>query len=108
MRRAGAGFIKRGEHSRPVVIRAIKRLFGGSEGPAGISPEQAEIRMKGLKAQLTKNKSEAKRLTSELNLAKNVGADRKAEAKARLKELEDERKGILKEMKSLQKRLPKK
>jgi hypothetical protein len=91
-----------------MVIRAIKRLFGGSEGPAGLSPEQAEIRMKGLKAQLTKNKSETKRLSSELNLAKNLTSDRKAEGKARLKELESERKDVLRQMKALQKRLPKK
>jgi Tfp pilus assembly protein PilN len=91
-----------------MVIRAIKRLFGGSEGPAGLSPEQAEIRMKGLKAQLTKNKSEAKRLTSEVNLAKNVTAARKAEVKARVKELETDRKEIVRQMKALQKRLPKK
>jgi hypothetical protein len=91
-----------------VVIRAIKRLFGGSEGPAGMSPEQAEIRLKGLKAQLTKNKSEAKRLSSESNLAKNLSAEKKAANKARLKELESERKDVLREMKALQKRLPKK
>ncbi|MEA3198887.1 MAG: hypothetical protein QOE90_315 [Thermoplasmata archaeon] len=91
-----------------MVIRAIKRLFGGSEGPAGMSPEQAEIRLKGLKAQLTKNKSEAKRLSSESNLAKNLSAEKKAANKARLKELESERKDVLREMKALQKRLPKK
>lgn len=91
-----------------MVIRAIKRLFGGSEGPAGLSPEQAEVRLKGLKSQLVKNKSEAKRLTSEVNLSKNISADRKAESKDRLKELEAERKEIMREMKALQKRLPKK
>lgn len=91
-----------------MVIRAIKRLFGGSEGPAGLSPEQAEIRLKGLKSQLTKNRSEAKRLSSESNLAKNITAEKKAANKARLKELDAERKDIVREMKALQKRLPKK
>jgi hypothetical protein len=96
-------------HSRPVVIRAIKRLFGkGHEGPAGMSPEQAEVRLKGLKAQLTKNKSETKRISSSLNLAKNITPDKKAEGKARLKELDVERKEILREMKALHRRLPKK
>jgi len=105
---AGAGFIKGVGHSPPVVIRAIKRLFGGSEGPAGLSPEQAEIRMKGLKSQVAKNKGEAKRISSELNLAKNVSPERKAEGKARLKELDAERKDLVRQMKALQKRLPKK
>jgi len=96
-------------HSGAVVIRAIRKLFGKShEGPAGMSPDQAEIRLKGLKAQLTKNKSEAKRLTSDLNLSRNVTADKKAAGKTRLKELDNERKEILREMKALHKRLPKK
>jgi hypothetical protein len=91
-----------------VVIRAIKRLFGGHEGPSSVSPEQAEIRLKGLKAKLVKNKSETKRLTSEVNKAKHLSADQKATHKARLKELETERKDLTREMKSLHKRIPKK
>ena len=92
-----------------MVVRAIKRLFGKShEGPAAVSPEQAEIRLKGLKAKVTKNKSEVKRLTSEMNLARNSTPDRKAEVKTRLRELETERKEMLREMKTLHKRLPKK
>ena len=92
-----------------MVVRALKRLFGGShEGPAAVSPEQAELRLKGLKARVVKNKSEAKRISSSMNLARNVSAEKKAETKARLKELEAERKEMLKEMKALHKRLPKK
>ena len=91
------------------VLKAIKRLFGsGHQGPAGVSPEQAEIRLKALKARLAKNKSEAKRVYSEIEKTKNLSPDRKAEGKARLKELETERKDIVREMKGLHKRLPKK
>jgi hypothetical protein len=91
-----------------VVFRAIKRLFGGAhEGPAGVSPEQAELRLKALKARLAKNKSEAKRVYSEIEKTKNLSPERKAEGKARLKELEAERKDILRDMKGLHKRLPK-
>lgn len=93
---------------RAVVFRAIKRLFGGShEGPAGVSPEQAELRIKALKARLSKNKGEAKRVYSEMEHAKSMTPERKAEGKARLKELDHERKDILREMKGLHKRLPK-
>ena len=92
-----------------MVLRALKRLFGGShEGPAAVSPEQAELRLKGLKARVVKNKNEAKRLSSAVNLGKNVTADKKADTKTRLKELEAERKELLREMKALHKRLPKK
>ena len=91
-----------------MVFRAIKRLFGGShEGPAGVSPEQAELRLKALKARLAKNKSEAKRVYSEVEKAKNLSPERKAEGKARLKELEAERKDIVRDMKGLHRRLPK-
>lgn len=90
------------------VFRAIKRLFGGHEGPANVSPEQAEIRLKALKARVAKNKSEAKRVYSELEKSKHVTPERKAEGKARLKELEVERKELLREMKGLHRRLPKK
>ena len=91
-----------------MVFRAIKRLFGGShEGPAGVSPEQAELRLKGLKARLAKNKGEAKRVYSELEKTKNLSPERKVEGKARLKELETERKEIVREMKGLHRRLPK-
>lgn len=90
------------------MFRAIKRLFGGShEGPAGVSPEQAEIRLKALKARLAKNKGEAKRVYSEIEKSKTITPERKAEGKARLRELETERKDIVKEMKGLHKRLPK-
>ena len=92
-----------------MVLRAIKRFFGKShEGPAGMSPEQAEIRLKGLKAQLVKNKSEAKRLSSTNELSKNLTADKKADGKARLKALDVERKEIVRDMKALHKRIPKK
>lgn len=92
-----------------MVFHAIKRLFGGShEGPAGISPEQAELRLKALKARVAKNKSEAKRVYSEIEKTKNLTPERKAEGKARLKELETERKEMLRQMKGLHKRLPKK
>lgn len=92
-----------------MVVRAIKRLFGRShEGPAIVSPEQAELRLKGLKGRVVKNKSETKRLTSELNLGRNVTVERKSAAKARLKVLDAERKELLREMKALHKRLPKK
>ena len=91
------------------VFRSLKRLFGRShEGPAGVSPEQAEIRLKSLKGRLAKNKSEAKRLYSENEKTKHLDPAKKAENKARLKALEDERDDILKEMKVLHKRLPKK
>lgn len=93
---------------RPVVIDRIKRLFGGHQGPSNVSPEQAEIRLKGLKARLVKNKGETKRLSSEVNKAKHLSADQKAKHKSRLKELETERKDLLREMKALHKRLPKK
>jgi hypothetical protein len=90
------------------VFRVFKRLFGsGHEGPAAVSPEQAEIRLKALKAKLAKNKSEAKRVYSEIEKTKNLSPDRKAEGKARLKELEAERKDLVREMKALHKRLPK-
>lgn len=94
--------------ARGVVFRAIKRLFGGShEGPAGISPEQAELRLKALKARLAKNKSEAKRVYSEVEKSKAMTPERRAEGKARLKELESDRKDILRDMKALHRRLPK-
>lgn len=90
------------------MFRTLKRIFSrGHEGPAGVSPEQAEIRLKALKGRLSKNKGEAKRLYSEVEKTKNLSPERKAEAKARLKALEDERKEILREMKGLQKRVPK-
>lgn len=92
-----------------MVIRHIKRLFGKShEGPAGVSPDQAELRLKALKARLAKNKSEAKRISSEVEKAKHLAPDKRAEHKARLRELETDRKEILAEMKGLHKRLPKK
>lgn len=91
-----------------MVIDKIKRLFGAHDGPVNVSPEQAEIRLKSLKGRLTKNKSEAKRLSSEVEKAKHLDPATKAAHKARLKELESERKDILKEMKALHKRLPKK
>ena len=91
-----------------MVIDRLKRLFGGHEGPSSVSPEQAEIRLKALKARLMKNKSEAKRLHSEVERAKHLSPDQKAEHKARLKELETERKEMLRDMKGLHKRLPKK
>lgn len=92
-----------------MVLHRIKRLFGrGHEGPAGVSPEEAEVRLKGLKGRLMKNKTEAKRLFSEVEKAKNLSPDVKASHKARLKELEREKKDILADMKSLQRRLPKK
>ena len=92
-----------------MVFKAIRRVFGRShEGPAKVSPEQAEIRLKALKARLAKNKSEAKRLSSENEKVKALAPDKKAANKARLKELEDERKEILREMKGLRKRLPSK
>lgn len=90
-----------------VVFRALKRLFGGHEGPANVSPEQAEIRLKALKGRLAKNKSDAKRLYSETEKTKNLSPERKAENKAKLKVLEDERSDILRDMKGLRKRLPK-
>ncbi|HEX2022987.1 MAG TPA: hypothetical protein VHH36_09740 [Candidatus Thermoplasmatota archaeon] len=91
-----------------MVFRAIRRIFGKShEGPAGVSPDQAEIRLKALKARLAKNKSEAKRLYSEVEKTKNLSPERKAEAKTRLKALETDRKEILAEMKALHRRLPK-
>jgi hypothetical protein len=89
-----------------MVIRTIKRLLGKSD-EAKLSPEAAEMRLKALKAQLTKNKSEAKRLSSANNLAKNLSADKKAESKARLKELDVERKEIVRSMKAVAKRIPK-
>lgn len=73
-----------------------------------MSPEQAEIRLKSLKGQLTKNKGEAKRLSSEVERAKHLEPATKAAHKTRLKVLESERKEILREMKGLHKRLPKK
>jgi hypothetical protein len=91
-----------------VVIRAIKRLFGGHAGPSNVSPEQAEIRLKALKGQLTRNKTEAKRLFTEVERAKHLSPETKASHKARLKELEAEKKTIVREMKALHKRLPKK
>ena len=91
-----------------MVIDRIKRLFGGHEGPSSVSPEQAEIRLKALKGRLTKNKGEAKRLTSEVNKAKHLSPEQKATHKARLKALEAEKKELVKEMKGLHKRLPKK
>lgn len=73
-----------------------------------MSPDQAEIRLKGLKGRLAKNKSEAKRLYSENEKTKHLDPAKKAENKTRLKALEDERNDILREMKTLHKRLPKK
>ena len=91
-----------------MVFHRIRRLFGrGHEGPAGVSPEQAELRLKALKARLAKNKSEAKRVYSEIEKTKNLAPERKAEGKARLKELETERKEMVREMKALHRRLPK-
>ena len=92
-----------------VVLHRIKRLFGrGHQGPASVSPEEAEVRLKGLKGRLMKNKTESKRLFSELERAKHLDPGQKAAHKARLKELDAEKKDILSDMKALQKRLPKK
>lgn len=91
-----------------MVIDRIKSFFGGHKGPSSVSPEQAEIRLKSLKGTLTKNKGEAKRLSSEVERAKHLDPATKAQHKARLKTLESERKEILREMKALHKRLPKK
>jgi hypothetical protein len=91
-----------------VVFDAIKRMFGGDRGPVNVTPEQAEIRMKALRGKVMQNKSEAKRLHTEVERAKHLSPEQKATHKARLRELESERKGMLREMKSLHKRLPKK
>lgn len=92
-----------------MVLHRIKRLFGrGHEGPAGVSPEDAERQLKALKARLAKNKSESKRLFSEVEKSKHLDPDKKAEHKARLKALDVEKKEIVSQMKSLQRRLPKK
>ena len=91
-----------------MVIDRIKRIFGGHQGPSSVSPEQAEIRLKALKGQIMKNKSEAKRLHSEVERAKHLSPEQKAQHKARLKELDNDRKDMLREMKGLHKRLPKK
>ena len=81
-------------------------LTRGKEG-GSVSPEQAEMRLKALKGQLAKNKSEAKRLFSEVEKSKHMSAEQKAEHKARLKELDAEKSDLLKEMKAMQRRLPK-
>lgn len=91
-----------------MVLHRLRRLFGGHTGPASVSPEEAEIRLKALKGRLAKNKSEAKRLFSEVEKAKNLDPAVKAQHKARLKELDAEKKEILSDMKGLQKRLPRK
>lgn len=92
-----------------VVLHRLRRFFTRAhEGPAGVPPEQAEIRLKSLKGQLVKNKNEAKRLASEVNKAKHLDAGTKAAHKERLKLLETERKDIVREMKALHRRLPKK
>lgn len=92
-----------------MVLNAIRRIFGRShEGPAAVSPEQADIRLKALKAKLAKNKSEAKRLSSQVEKSPLLKPETKAAHKARLAELEGERKDIVREMKILRKRLPKK
>lgn len=92
-----------------MVLHRIKRLFGrGHEGPASVSPEEAELRLKGLKGRLARNKTESKRLFSEVQKAKHLAPETKAAHKARLKELETEKKEIVAEMKGLQRRLPKK
>lgn len=92
-----------------MVLDRIRRIFGRSHtGPATVSPEQAELRLKALKARLAKNKSEAKRLFSQTEKSPNVTPEKKAENKARLKQLETERKEYLAEMKALRRRLPKK
>lgn len=91
-----------------VVLDRIRRLFGGHEGPSNVSPEQAEIRLKALKGQLQKNKGEAKRLHTEVERQKHLAPEQKASHKARLRELDAERKTILRQMKALHKRLPKK
>jgi len=89
-------------------LDAITRLFGGNRGPVGVTPEQAEIRLKALKGQLMKNKGEAKRLHTEVERAKHLSPEQKTAHKARLRKLESERKEMLREMKALHRRLPKK
>lgn len=92
-----------------VVLNALKRIFGKShEGPAAVSPAEAEIRLKALKAQLAKNKAEAKRLSSAVEKNPTLSAEQKASHKQRLRQLEADRKPIVAEMKVLHKRLPKK
>lgn len=91
-----------------MVFDSIKRLFGGDRGPVGVTPEQAEIRMKALKGQVMKNKGEAKRLHTEVERAKHLSPEQKAAHKSRLRELESERKEMLRQMKALHKRIPKK
>lgn len=92
---------------RSVVLKAFKRMFSRSKEGSSVSANEAELRLKALKARLAKNKSEAKRVYSELEKTKNLSADRKAEGKARLRALEAERKDIVSEMKGMRRRLPK-
>lgn len=92
-----------------MVIKSLKRIFGRShQGPASVSAEQAEVRLKALKGQLARNKSEAKRLFSEVEKSKHMSPEQKAAHRARLKELDREKDGLVKEMKAMQRRLPKK
>lgn len=92
-----------------MVLNALRRIFGKShEGPAAVSPDQAEIRLKALKGQLTRNKSESKRLSSEVEKARHMSPEQKTAHKTRLRELEAERKDVVREMKALHKRIPKK
>lgn len=81
-------------------------LTRGKEGTS-VSPDQAEMRLKALKGQLSKNKSEAKRLFSEVEKSKSMDAAQKSAHKSRLKELDREKADIIKEMKAMQRRIPK-
>lgn len=90
-----------------MVFDALRRMLSRGKEGGSVSAEQAEMRLKALKAQLVKNKSEAKRLFSENQKSASISVERKAANKARLKELDREKADILKEMKAMQRRLPK-
>lgn len=90
-----------------LVIDKLRRMLGRGKEGASVSAEQAEMRLKALKGQLVKNKSEAKRLFSENEKTKTLSPEKKAANKARLKELDREKADIIKEMKAMQRRIPK-
>lgn len=92
--------------STPVLARLMKRLFYRPTLPP-MTTSEAEVRLKGVRAQLARNRGDSKRVASELQKKPNLTAQRKAELKARLEKLRDERVELKAELKAVR-RLTKK
>jgi molecular chaperone GrpE (heat shock protein) len=83
-----------------MLSRFVKRIFYRPRLPP-MTASEAEVRLKGVRAQLARNKGDSKRVASELQKKPNLTAERKRELKARLETLRDERVEIQAEVKAV-------